>query len=71
MEKEEYMKFFKEIGLAKGIKNLNKWIEDYKPILELIRLQAKKEVFDDLEEKYASILAIKSYNKLILNVKDL
>ena len=51
MNDEDIKRFFEEIGLVKGLKKVEKWIVQYKSILEEIRLQAKKEVLEDIDIK--------------------
>ena len=47
MKKEQYKKFFEEIGLAKGIANIKKF-QDEIMIPEIIK--AKKELFSDIKD---------------------
>ena len=58
------MKFFKEIGLTKGIKNLNKWIKDYKPVLELIRQEAKKEQAQEILDEFNKLWSCLKFEKM-------
>ena len=52
MKEEKIVRFFEEIGLAKGIANIKKFEQEIM-IPEIIK--AKKEVFDDIENNYTEV----------------
>ena len=64
MKEEKIVRFFEEIGLAKGIANIKKFEQEIM-IPEIIK--AKKEVFNDIDNNshiISSIISQLEYKKL-------